>query len=213
MATSKKSAKTSKTAHVLNVITGAQASSEAADDGVDSPAAHVPVPPVLEVARANDDALSEAILDALTEELEEDDAPVSASEPVPPASSVRTQSLEKSAPAEPEEAADAAPAETDQPEPAVPNNPPQNAQKYYNVTQALVEDKTLKYMKMMGMCTCPRCQADVKALALSNLPPKYIVMQPSQITPMFSVYEGKYGAAVTAQLISACRVVLESPRH
>ena len=73
MASSKKSTKTNKTAHVLNVITGGhgqsdpveeQAPAPASDPAVDSqaPTSRPPVTPILEIARADDDALSAAIL-------------------------------------------------------------------------------------------------------------------------------------------------------
>ncbi len=83
----------------------------------------------------------------------------------------------------------------------------------FNVTQALVEDKTDKYIKMFGLCSCPRCRIDVIALALTNLPPKYVVAKPDDLIPRLSVYEQKYNAAVVTQVMSACRKVLERPHH
>ena len=84
---------------------------------------------------------------------------------------------------------------------------------YVNVMQILVEEKAEKYMKMFGLCTCPRCQIDVKAIALNNLPPKYVVMSTGEFVPRLTVYEGKYSSAITAQLLRACKLVMESPRH
>jgi Mrp family chromosome partitioning ATPase len=77
----------------------------------------------------------------------------------------------------------------------------------------LVEKKASKYMDMLGVCRCPHCTADVKALALSNLPPKYIVVPQSQLAPLEAVYEGKYSAAITVQLLAACKTVLDHPHH
>ena len=305
MASSKKSTKTNKTAHVLNVITGGhgqsdpveeQAPAPASDPAVDSqaPTSRPPVTPILEIARADDDALSAAILNTLMEEvtgestmaaLEEaptPQAPISeAGEPDEiawTAASVEESAPAASAPAEavhqpepvqadmtpqpepvqvdtvpqPEPVqvdtvpqsepvqADAAP----QPEPVQEDTAPQpeltqadtapqteSAQEdiaiaeaddcyvrnqdiaYHNITQALVESKAEKYMKMVDMCCCPRCTADVKAKALCNLPPKYIVMHKSALTPMLSYYEGRFSAAVTAQIFAACQLVKENPRH
>lgn len=207
MATSKKNAKTNKTAHVLNMITGGQASDEPTAHG--SPAVG-PAPssvrgavtPILEVARANDDALSSAIQNALTEELKaEEVADMTGPEEMPqPAAEEPQPVMEEPQPA------------VEEPE-SISRSACNASSEYYNVIQAIVEEKALKYMQMMDMCQCPRCQADVKALALSNLTPKYIVMDRCQATPMLSVYEGKYGAAITAQLISACLTVKDHPRH
>ncbi|MBR0280597.1 MAG: late competence development ComFB family protein [Oscillibacter sp.] len=83
----------------------------------------------------------------------------------------------------------------------------------FNLTQALVEDKADKLMKQFGMCTCNRCRVDVTALALSNLPAKYVAMQNRDILPLLSMYEEKYSAAVTVQVMSACRMVMNRPHH
>ena len=294
MASSKKSTKTNKTAHVLNVITGGhgqsdpaeeQAPAPASDPAVDSqaPASRPPVTPILEIARADDDALSAAILNTLMEEvtgestvaaLEEAPTPqapigeavepdeiawaVASVEESAPAASAPAEAVHQPEPVQADTApqseavqvdtvpqsepvqADAAP----QPEPVQEDTAPQpeltqadtapqteSAQEdiaiaeaddcyvrnqdiaYHNITQALVESKAEKYMKMVDMCCCPRCTADVKAKALCNLPPKYIVMHKSALTPMLSYYEGRFSAAVTAQIFAACQLVKENPRH
>lgn len=84
---------------------------------------------------------------------------------------------------------------------------------YVNVMETLVEEKAMKYIDMFGLCKCPRCVADVKALALNRLDAKYVVMHAGEEIPRISLYEGKFSAAVTAQLLSACKIVLENPRH
>ena len=83
----------------------------------------------------------------------------------------------------------------------------------FNLTQALVEDKAEKLMKQFGMCTCNRCKVDVTAIALSNLPAKYVAMQNRDILPLLSMYEEKYSAAVTVQVMNACRMVMKRPHH
>ncbi len=82
-----------------------------------------------------------------------------------------------------------------------------------NVMQELVEEKVDKYMKMFGLCTCPRCRVDVVALTLTSLPAKYVVVRENEATPMLTVYEGRYNTAVIAQIMWACKKVLDNPRH
>lgn len=82
-----------------------------------------------------------------------------------------------------------------------------------NVMQALVEEKVDKCMAEAGMCTCPRCRIDVMALALSQLPSKYVVLHANDTLPMLTVYANRYSAAVTTQLMAACQRVNENPRH
>ena len=83
----------------------------------------------------------------------------------------------------------------------------------FNLTQALVEDKAEKLMKQFGMCTCNRCKVDVTAIALSNLPAKYVAMQNRDVLPLLSMYEERYSAAVTVQVMNACRLVMKRPHH
>ena len=83
----------------------------------------------------------------------------------------------------------------------------------FNVMQTLVEDKADKYIKMFGLCNCNRCRIDVIALALSNLPPKYVVAKPHELIPRLSMYEQKYSVVVVTQVMSACRKVLDRPHH
>ena len=84
---------------------------------------------------------------------------------------------------------------------------------YVNVIQTLVEEKAPRYIKMFGLCTCKHCAADVKALTLNNLVPKYVVLSKRDTIPMLTVYEGRYSSTVTAQLTRACKVVMDNPHH
>ncbi len=83
----------------------------------------------------------------------------------------------------------------------------------FNVMQALVEAKTDKYIKLFGLCPCPRCRTDVVALALTNLPAKYLVATSKEMVPLLSVYESQYSAAVISQVMNACKKVMAHPRH
>lgn len=79
--------------------------------------------------------------------------------------------------------------------------------------QVLVEENAEKYIKMFNLCDCPRCVTDVKALALTNLTPKYVVMNEGEMVPRITVYEKRYKSSVIAQLLQACKVVAEKPHH
>ncbi len=84
---------------------------------------------------------------------------------------------------------------------------------YVNVMEALVEEKATKYIDMFGLCKCHRCVADVKAYALNHLVPKYVVMRTGEVIPRITLYEGQFSADVTAQILTACKVVMANPRH
>lgn len=84
---------------------------------------------------------------------------------------------------------------------------------FVNVMQMLVESMAPRYVEKFGLCSCPRCLEDVKALALTNLGPKYTVFRASERVPMLTVYEKRYASQVAAELTKACNVVKANPRH
>jgi len=96
-----------------------------------------------------------------------------------------------------------------------PAQPPKENEEFvcFNLTQAMVENKADKLMKQFGMCTCNRCKVDVTAIALSNLPAKYVATQNKEVLPLLSMYEERYSAAVTVQVMNACRIVMKRPHH
>ena len=79
--------------------------------------------------------------------------------------------------------------------------------------ESLVEEKAPRYIRMFGLCPCPRCAADVKALTLTNLQPSYIVRRRAEAHAMLTVYESRYNSTIFAQLTRACKVVMDNPRH
>ncbi len=117
--------------------------------------------------------------------------------------------------AEPEPAPEPEPEPT--PEPEVPFAPRQtclpDGSVCMNVMEILVDERLERYVKMFGLCDCPRCLADARALALTKLPPKYVVLADMAATPMLSLYRAKFESQVIAQVIQACKTVMESPRH
>ena len=322
MATAKKNAKSSKTAHVLNLLAPggeneairppAVSQAEPASSPEDAAAAPVPeaaaapveasrplTPPILEVARSNDEQVSLQIKDALesellselgdmpsagaapalepepepapepepvpepepelepipepasglkpvsepvpqpefTPELEPQPAPEAASEPEPEAETIPEPASEPEpipepepqpapeAASEPEPEAETIPEPASEPEPipepeplpapipAPHPAPDPNDLVVINIMEALVEEKAPRYIKMFGLCSCKRCEADVKALTLTNVQPAYIVRRRAEAHAMLTVYESRYNSTIFAQLTRACKAVMDSPRH
>lgn len=196
--------KKNKTEHVLNIISGHTEPESAAASEVEKTAQA----PIVDMARSEEDTLAEKIHDSLAQELgdalAQEETPVAdvSAEPAPVAE-----------PAPPAEAAPAAPAPAE-PAPVLPKVEERGDDwVYVNIMQQLVEGKAESVMKSFNLCTCPRCKADVKAIALSSLPAKYAVTQTSNAIPLLTVYEGRYSAELTTQLMNACARVAENPRH
>ena len=293
----KKNTRSSKTDHVLSLLSNSSAQEPAAEEvpaaaeapSEESPAAAPAVaaapateappsapqrlsPPILEVARTNNEALEATIHQALEAALEEDVAAPPVSEPMPqlasavppepvsvpvpeimpesaampepvsmeePAPILESAPLPVSEPApEPAPAASPAiapaaeassePASVPEPTPevnttvsVVPSDPEAAAtrqilpdgSRMINVMEYLVSQKVEYYAHMFQLCCCPRCLADSMALALSRLPAKYVVLPEQSYRPMLSFLEAKFDSMVTAQVIYACKQVLEAPRH
>ena len=197
--------------------------------------------PVVEVEHVPED-LSDQVRDALSEELamESEDGfsvfqpqtiqpppaePLGAQPPQPPQPAPAAAPAAQTAAPAPQPAAaasSAAPAAAPvSPERAAPSGGAQtkaaqaddgNEYTYINVMQSLGNEKAPEFARLMGVCPCSRCLADVEALALSHLEPKYIVARKNQRFP-FSAYENRYNAAVTSQIIAACQLVIQKPRH
>lgn len=210
--------KTSKTARVMNLLSKKPDPAAASEETAEAPAAPAaPVPPIV-TSMAPDAAVSVQIKNALEDALESElggqppvqeeseseptQQPTSQLEPDPDPNPIQ----EKPAPApQPEPDLDAKPKFS---EPLHPIDPG-----YINVMQVLVEEKAPKYIQMFGLCTCDRCLEDVKAYTLNHLPPKYVVTEPGDRIPRLTVYEGKFASDITAQLLQACKVVMERPHH
>lgn len=82
-----------------------------------------------------------------------------------------------------------------------------------NVMDELIDRIQDDIMQKFGMCTCERCRLDTRALALSNLSSKYVVLNVDSVSPMLNFYEHRYQGAITAQLTQACRTVMQHPHH
>lgn len=261
-----KESNSSKTAHVMNLLSRTRANpaaeaaaqetavqpAEAAVPPTPTAAAPAPAPAPAESAPqstpptspiiaslSSDHAISSQIKDALASSLEEltESEPVAETPPAPvveevpqpkpvvetpPAPVVEEVPQPKSVAEEP-----AAPVieEVPQPEPVVETPPApvavdSAAEKpdeeeviCANIMEILVERKAETYMELFGLCCCDRCKMDVQALALTELPPKYVVMAKNELPLRLSLYEGRMNTAVTAQILRACKVVLAEPRH
>ena len=228
--------KTNKTSHVLNLITGsqppvtssgetqpsAQASGETqqkgstAEEPVRVPSANVTV-----VDPREEGKLAEEIQKNLIRELEKEQTQEQAEQ-----SEEQTERSEEQT-EQPNEQAEQTQEPTEQPQtnpgtPVQKEPEQQEGQKQedgpsYRVVNIMEEILTpeliLDALKDNDTCTCSRCQADVKALMLTRLPPKYIVADNTAVPMLLTYYHNKFRVAVLSQSIRACMDVKEHPRH
>ena len=179
-----------------------------------------PTSPII-ASLSSDHAISSQIKDALASSLEE----LAESEPV--AETPAAPVVEEAPQPEPVAETSAAPVveEAPQPEPVAETpaepvvedpaaeKPDEEEVICANIMEILVERKAETYMELFGLCCCDRCKMDVQALALTELPAKYVVMGKNELPLRLSLYEGRMNTAITAQILRACKVVLAEPRH
>ena len=214
--------KTNKTSHVLNLITGsqppvtssgetqppAQASGETqqkgstAEEPVRALSANVTV-----VDPREEGKLAEEIQKNLIRELEKEQTEEQAEQP----REQEEQSEEQT------EQPQTNPGTPVQKEPEQQEGQKQEDGPSYRVVNIMEEILTpeliLDALKDNDTCTCSRCQADVKALMLTRLPPKYIVADNTAVPMLLTYYHNKFRVAVLSQSIRACMDVKEHPRH
>lgn len=63
------------------------------------------------------------------------------------------------------------------------------------------------------ICTCEHCLADIKALALNNLKPHYVVTRKGEIYSKIGEMNLQYETDILKALIDAINIVSKSPRH
>lgn len=222
--------KTNKTSHVLNLITGSQppvassgetqppssASGETQQEGsaAEEPV-RVPSSNVTVVDPREEGKLAEEIQKNLIQELEKEQTEEQAEQP---------GKQEEQPEEQPEEQTEE---QTEQPktnagtpvqkEPEQQEEQKQEDGPSYRVVNIMEEILTpeliLDALKSNDTCTCSRCQADVKALMLTRLPPKYIVADNTTVPMLLTFYRNKFRVAVLSQSMRACMEVKEHPRH
>ena len=225
--------KTNKTSHVLNLITGSQppvASSgetqpsssasgktqqegSAAEEPVRVPSANVTV-----VDPREEGKLAEEIQKNLIRELEKEQEEKHAEEQAEQSREQEEQPEQfEEQPEEQPQIKVGTPVQEKTKEPGSQEEQKQEDGPSYRVVNIMEEILTpeliLDALKSNDTCTCSRCQADVKALMLTRLPPKYIVADNTTVPMLLTYYHNKFRVAVISQSIRACMDVKERPRH
>lgn len=84
---------------------------------------------------------------------------------------------------------------------------------YMNVMETFVKEVIVDYMKQYAPCLCNHCIVDTMALALTNLPSKYIVVKKGSLSPLLHMYRQKYSAQISTEVLKACLSVAKFPHH
>lgn len=82
-----------------------------------------------------------------------------------------------------------------------------------NMMEQMVEYKLPELMKASKMCTCERCRADVLALVLNELPPRYVVTRVGEAMTRFDLLNTQAQTNITTAIMLAVKKVSQNPRH
>lgn len=62
-------------------------------------------------------------------------------------------------------------------------------------------------------CTCNNCLLDIVAIALNNLPPKYIVSEKGELYSKINSLKQQFEVDIITELTKAANIVKNNPRH
>lgn len=82
-----------------------------------------------------------------------------------------------------------------------------------NIVEDIVKSKAHEFAKKFGACECHRCVSDIIALALNELPPRYTVTHKGMLFSKISSYENQHVVDISQALTKACMMVTDRPRH
>ena len=83
----------------------------------------------------------------------------------------------------------------------------------FNMMEQVVESRLLEMMQKSKMCTCGKCCADVRAIVLNSLPPKYVVTRVGEAMLQYELMTPQMQAIVVSELMMAIEKVCRNPRH
>lgn len=80
--------------------------------------------------------------------------------------------------------------------------------------EEMLDDVLENYAKKNpDTCTCPRCRLDVMAIALNQLPTRYVVTNEGGIYTKVAMEQVGGRAQVIAAILSGIQMVQKNPRH
>lgn len=82
-----------------------------------------------------------------------------------------------------------------------------------NLVEEVVMESVDDYLKKEGICNCEQCKLDVAALALNNLPPRYVVTAKGASYAKADMLDMQKYIDIIGAITKAIRLVKEHPRH
>ncbi|ADD02332.1 Late competence development protein ComFB [Thermoanaerobacter mathranii subsp. mathranii str. A3] len=82
-----------------------------------------------------------------------------------------------------------------------------------NYMEDAVEQMMDEVLKDLDVCKCSRCRMDIKALALNNLPPKYVVSEEGELYVKTNELVRQFEVDIIKAITMAAIKVNNNKRH
>lgn len=82
-----------------------------------------------------------------------------------------------------------------------------------NYMEEIVYNLMKEVLTDINVCTCEKCLMDIAAIALNDLPPKYIVTEKGELYSKINALRQQFEVDVIAAITKAAVIVKRNPRH
>ena len=86
-------------------------------------------------------------------------------------------------------------------------------QQIKNYMEEIVFNQMKDVLTDINMCTCEKCLLDIAAIALNDLPPKYIVTEKGELYSKINALGQQFEVDVVSAITKAAVLVKRRPRH
>lgn len=85
--------------------------------------------------------------------------------------------------------------------------------KLKNYMEDIVTKKVDSVLNLMNICKCEKCKLDIMAIALNELPAKYIVTDKGELYTKLRELEQQFEVDIETAIVKAAIFVNKSPQH
>lgn len=82
-----------------------------------------------------------------------------------------------------------------------------------NYMEEIVFNQIKDVLDDINVCKCEKCMLDIAAIALNDLPPKYIVTEKGELYSKINALKQQFEVDVVAAITKAAVLVKRRPRH
>ena len=82
-----------------------------------------------------------------------------------------------------------------------------------NYMEEIVFNSLKEVLQDINVCSCEKCMLDIAAIALNDLPPKYIVTEKGELYSKINALKQQFEVDVIAAITKAAVLVKRRPRH